>query len=132
MTDDASYWRAPPGVRRAYVNGRYGQLHYRIAKPASPSSVALLCIHASPSSGRMYAALLSKLGRDRIAIAPDTPGFGESDAPASPPEIADYAGQMGEFLDALAIREVDVLGHTCGWAQRAQYEEKLQGNRVTQ
>ncbi|MCH8182920.1 MAG: alpha/beta hydrolase [Proteobacteria bacterium] len=114
MTDDAAYWRAPPGVRRAYVDGRFGQLHYRIARPESPSAAPLLCVHSSPNSGRMYAALLSRIGRDRIALAPDTPGFGESDAPSTPPGIADYAAQMGEFLDALAIPEADVMGYHTG------------------
>lgn len=114
MTDDAAYWRAPAGVRRAYVDGRFGQLHYRIARPNSPSAVPLLCVHSSPSSGRMYAALLAKMGRDRIALAPDTPGFGESDPPPTPPEIADYAAQMGEFLDALAIPEADIMGYHTG------------------
>lgn len=114
MTDDADYWRAPPGVRRAYVDGRFGQLHYRIARPESPSATPLLCVHSSPNSGRMYAALLARMGRDRIALAPDTPGFGESDAPPTPPEIADYAAQMGEFLDALAIPEADVMGYHTG------------------
>ena len=114
MTDDAAYWRAPAGVRRAYVDGRFGQLHYRIARPKLPSAVPLLCVHSSPSSGRMYAALLAKMGRDRVALAPDTPGFGESDPPPTPPEIADYAAQMGEFLDALAIPEADIMGYHTG------------------
>ncbi len=114
MTHDANFWRAPEGVRRHYIDGRFGQLHYRVARPDNPSNTPLLCIHSSPSSSRIYAALLGLMGRDRIAIAPDTPGFGESDAPAAPPEIADYAAQMGELIEALELGTVDLVGYHTG------------------
>ena len=55
-----------------------------------------------------------KWGRDRIALAPDTAGFGDSDMPPEPPEIADHAAAMGEVLDALEIDEVDLMGYHTG------------------
>lgn len=109
-----SYWRTPEGVSRRFVDGRFGQIHYRIARPSRPHRVPLMCFHLSPSSGRIYARLLAAMARDRIAIAPDTPGFGESDAPPEPPEIADYAAAMGEVLDTLEIGAVDLLGYHTG------------------
>ena len=108
------YWRTPEGVSRRFVDGRFGQIHYRIARPSRPQRVPLMCFHLSPSSGRIYARLLAAMARDRIAIAPDTPGFGESDAPPEPPEIADYAAAMGEVLDTLEIGAVDLLGYHTG------------------
>ena len=62
----------------------------------------------------MWEALLAELGQDRLALAPDTPGFGDSVAPPTPPEIADYAATMGEFLDGLGVSEVDVVGYHTG------------------
>ncbi len=107
-------WRTPEGVTRGFLDCRFGQLHYRIAQPSRPARVPLMCFHLSPSSGRIYGRLLAAMARDRIAIAPDTPGFGESDAPQEPPEIADYAAVMGEALDALEIGTVDLMGYHTG------------------
>ncbi len=112
--DDMAFWRRPAGVGRAYLDGRFGQLHYRSAGPRTGTAVPVLFIHASPASGRMWEAVLAELGRDRLALAPDTPGFGDSDAPPAPPEIADYAAAMGDFLDALGVKQVDVVGYHTG------------------
>ena len=68
----------------------------------------------SPNSGRVYALWLAEMAKDRIAVAPDTPGFGESDAPQNPPEIADYAAAMGELIDHLGFDQVDVMGYHTG------------------
>lgn len=104
-------------VRRAYADGRFGQIHYRIAVPAGGQGAAqrppLLCFHMSPNSGRIFQKFIGAMGVDRIAVAPDTPGFGESDPPAAKPGIADYAGAMVDFLDQMRFRKVDLLGlHT--------------------
>ncbi len=109
------FWRTPPGVRRAYADGRFGQIHYRIAEPSQASDkTPLVCFHLSPNSGRVYALWLAEMAKDRIAVAPDTPGFGESDPPPSPPEIADYATAMGELIDQLGFDQVDVMGYHTG------------------
>lgn len=114
MTDDMRFWRRPPTVRRDYFDGRFGQVHVRIARPAAPGKVPLLFIHSSPSSGRMWQALLAAMGQDRIALAADTPGFGDSDAPAAPPEIADYAAHAADVLDHFGITQADVMGYHTG------------------
>ena len=115
--DAALYWRKPDNVKRAYVDGRYGQMHYRIAVPANGAVAAhppIIFFHQSPSSGRPFEGLVSEMGRDRIAIAVDTPGFGDSDAPPAPPTIADYAAAVASFLDALKLDEVDGFGDHTG------------------
>lgn len=102
-------------VTRAYGVHAHGQMHYRIARPDTATQTPLMCLHMSPSSGRIYHQLLRDMGRDRIAIAPDTPGFGESDPPAKPPEIADYARANFALLDQLGIEgPVDVMGYHTG------------------
>ena len=117
INDAAPYWRKPDNVKRAYVDGRYGQMHYRIAVPPQADTAKhppIIFFHQSPSSGRPFEGLVSKMGRDRIAIAVDTPGFGDSDAPPAPPTISDYAAAMSSFLDALNIGEVDIFGDHTG------------------
>lgn len=102
-------------VTRAYGVHAHGQMHYRIARPDTATQTPLMCLHMSPSSGRIYDKLLRDMGRDRIAIAPDTPGFGESDPPASPPEIADFARANFGLLDQLGVAgPVDVMGYHTG------------------
>jgi pimeloyl-ACP methyl ester carboxylesterase len=102
-------------VRRDYLDGRFGQIHYRIARPAlDGGKPPLLCFHMSPNSGRIYETFLGAIGTDRIAVAPDTPGLGDSDPPADAPGIEDYAGAMGDVMDALKLRQVDVMGYHTG------------------
>lgn len=102
-------------VIRDYVDGRFGQVHLRIARPAGATSkVTLLCFHMSPNSSRVYAGFLAAMGVDRVAVAPDTPGFGESDPPAQPPSIEDYAAAMGDVIDALGLGTVDLMGYHTG------------------
>lgn len=108
-------WRAPSTVRRGYADYRYGQLHYRIAKPASPSERRpLFLFHQTGSSGRCYEGLIAELGRDRVAIVADTPAFGNSDALPHPPSIADFAAAMGELIDYFGFRDIDVMGDHTG------------------
>ncbi len=113
--ETALYWTPPAGVRRGYVDGRYGQQHYRIAQPvAATGRVPLVLFHQSPSSGRVFEGLLAILGKGRLVVAPDTPGFGDSDPPPGPPAIADYAAAMGDFLDAMGLGQVDLFGDHTG------------------
>ncbi len=101
-------------VLRSYVDGRYGQLHVRSAGRAPQARRPLLCFHLSPVSGVIYERWLAEMGRDRLALAPDTPGYGMSDPPPSVPTIADYAAAMGDLADALALGEFDVMGYHTG------------------
>ena len=54
------------------------------------------------------------MGRDRSVYAPDMPGSGESDPPASRPGVAEYAAALGDFLDTMRFRQIDVLGYQSG------------------
>lgn len=104
-------------VRRSYFDCRYGQLHVRTAFPSSggfDEHTTLVCFHPSPLSSRSYARFLPHIALDRSVYAPDTPGFGESDSPPSKPSIADYASAMGDFLDQMRFRQVDLLGYHTG------------------
>ncbi len=115
MSDAAIGDTAAASVRRRYVDGRSGQLHLRVAgPPADATRRPLLCFHLSPVSSAIYQRFLGEMGRDRLAVAPDTPGYGASDAPREPPEIADYAAAMGEVMDSLGIVEADCLGFHTG------------------
>lgn len=74
----------------------------------------LLCLHSSPNSGRIYERFLAAIGKDRVAVAADTPGFGDSDPPPSAPEISDYAAAMSDLISRLKWKSVDVMGYHTG------------------
>jgi pimeloyl-ACP methyl ester carboxylesterase len=104
-------------VRRGYFECRYGQLHVHNSIPPGggfEEATPLLCLHDWPGTGRVFARFLALAGLDRSAYAPDLPGFGESDPPAPVPAIADYAAAIGDFLDSMHLRRVDVLGQRAG------------------
>ena len=102
-------------VQRSYVDGRFGQLHVYQAGPEDDSGQPpLLCFHMSPFAAVIYENFLAEMGRDRRAIAVDTPGFGNSDPPPQPPLIPDYAAAMGDVMDALELETVDVMGFHTG------------------
>ena len=104
-------------VRRGYFECRHGQLHVHNSIPPGggfEEATPLLCLHDWPGSGRVFARFLVLAGRDRSAYAPDLPGFGESDPPGPVPAIADYAAAIGDFLESMQLRQVDVLGQRAG------------------
>lgn len=107
-------WRSPPGVRRAYADYRHGQLHYRMAKPERPVHVPLMLFHQTGSSSRCYENFIAEMGKDRIALAVDTPAFGASDPLPEAPTIADFAGVMAGLADQLGFHEFDVIGDHTG------------------
>jgi len=108
---------SPPRVRRGYFECRYGQLHVHNAIPSGggfEEGTPLLCLHSSPHSGRAFARFLAITGAGRSVFAPDLPGFGDSDPPPSGAGVAEHAAAIGDFLDTMRLRQIDVLGHRFG------------------
>jgi len=110
-------------IERRYVDCRYGQIHAHIARPLDPAKQTqnpILCFHPSPASGWYYRDLIADLGKDRIAIAIDTPGYGESDRPPAVPEMSGYSGAMADALASLGFgsgknyAKIDLLGYHTG------------------
>ena len=105
---------------RDYVDGRFGQIHYHRAWPGADAEgkTPLAFFHQNHKSAFEYDYLLREMGRDREALAFDTPGYGYSDPPPGVPTMADFAGAMADALDSLGFGAggkgpVDVFGlHT--------------------
>jgi pimeloyl-ACP methyl ester carboxylesterase len=68
----------------------------------------------------MFSELLPVLGADRVVLAPDTPGYGESDGPPSPVTIGDYADALHDVLGELK-EPVDLVGYHTGALIAAEY-----------
>jgi pimeloyl-ACP methyl ester carboxylesterase len=111
------YAAAEPRVRRGYFECRYGQLHVHNAIPPGggfEEGTALLCLHPAAMSGRVFQRFLPLMGRDRSVYAPDLPGCGESDGPAARASVTEHAAAIGDFLDSMRFRQIDVLGYHAG------------------
>lgn len=80
------------------VDGRF--VHYRRAGSGPP----LLMVHQSPRSSAEYVPLMQQWGERFTCIAPDTPGFGQSDPlPAADATIDDFGEALVRLLDALGL-----------------------------
>lgn len=104
-------------VRRSYADSRYGQIHAWTAYPSGggfDERTPIVCLHHAGGSGRLFAPVLRDLGHDRSVYALDLPGHGASDAPSPRAGVADLAAAIGDFLDSLRLRAVDVLGFQLG------------------
>lgn len=102
-------------IIRSYAQGHWGQVHLRsCGATVEGGPPPLLCIHSTPSSGAMWDAILPRLGRDRLVVAPDTPGYGMSDPPPAPVTIRDYAEALAALCDDLGLERFDVAGFHTG------------------
>jgi pimeloyl-ACP methyl ester carboxylesterase len=109
--------RTSPAARaiyRRFVDTPDGQVHVRMTRPRAQRRPPLVCFHFSPVHGGQYEALMPELGDDRMVLALDTPGYGESFKPRRRPEVADLAASAVRTIEALGLAQVDVLGDHTG------------------
>lgn len=100
-------------IRRYYVDGLYGQVGVS-AIGSRHGRTPLVLFHATALSSDLFREFMQEMGRDRLVIGLDTPGYGRSDPPPNPVSIADYARSHAAVLDALGIGEADMLGYHTG------------------
>ncbi|MFL1529141.1 alpha/beta fold hydrolase [Pseudomonas sp. O230] len=72
----------------------------------------VLLLHGVPSSSRMYDGLMRQLGNHFHLIAPDYPGFGNSDAPAPDQFVYTFdhlATLIEHFTDAVGLKKYSLF-----------------------
>lgn len=95
------------GVDEHTIEVAGASVFYRRA-PAQASEV--LYLHSVPTSSDDWTALLDLTG----GLAPDLPGFGRTDKPGHLDyALGAYPAFVADFLDALDVDEVALVGH--GW-----------------
>jgi pimeloyl-ACP methyl ester carboxylesterase len=77
------------------------------------SKPAVLLLHGSPSSAHMFRDVVPELSQAAYVIAPDLPGFGESDVLPSPSFPA-FGQAISELLDRLSIGSRFIYLHDYG------------------
>jgi pimeloyl-ACP methyl ester carboxylesterase len=95
------------------------RLHWREA--GAQDAPALVLLHPSPRSSAMYETWLPRLAALGFrALAPDTPGYGHSDALAAPVQhLDDYLPVLRAWLGATGIDEPPVVYGSATGAQVA-------------
>lgn len=97
-------------ITRHFVNVGNRRVHYRKAGSGPP----LLMVHQSPRSSAEYEPLMTKWAQHFTCIAPDTPGFGQSDPLPGEPDISDFSVALMEFLDAVGLQKTAAYGFHSG------------------
>ncbi|WP_447761320.1 alpha/beta fold hydrolase [Sphingopyxis panaciterrae] len=113
-------WAAPPASSHSITTYHKVQIDgvgvfYREAGPKDAPTVVLL--HGFPTSSRQYDALIPLLATRYHIIAPDYPGFGQSDAP-DPSDFSytfdHLAKVMDDLLTQLNIERYSLYIHDYG------------------
>lgn len=99
---------ASPVTRHAVdIGGRV--VHYRRAGKGFP----VLLLHQSPRSSADMVEVMSRWSRNFLCIAPDTPGFGDSEALSGPVGLSRLADEIAALVQALGLERVGLYGvHT--------------------
>lgn len=100
-------------IRKAYVDGPFGQIHLR-GNAVVPGSRPLVCLHATAYSSQTFLPLLAAYDGIRTVIAIDAPGYGGSDAPSESIDLAGYARAIGAAIGECCDGPVDLLGYHTG------------------
>ena len=123
---DKSY---PTLHKTVQVNGV--EIFYREA--GNPNKPTILLLHGYPTSSHMFRNLISDLSADYHLLAPDYPGYGQSEQP--PMAEFDYtfdnlANIVEGFLDALEVNQYSIYlmdyGAPIGYRIAHKYPEKVQ------
>jgi pimeloyl-ACP methyl ester carboxylesterase len=93
-----------------------GRMHYLEAGDGP----AVVLLHGWPGHSFDYRRVLPRASRAARCIAPDFPGFGESDIPRGDPMQAasedSFAGDIVDLLDVVGVDEAIIVGHDIGSA----------------
>lgn len=92
-----------------------GDLNVLYDTAGEGSSPVLLLVHGWASSSRMWHEVMEALAPDFHSIAPDLPGFGESEKPpAGWYALPNFLQFVQEFCDSIQISRAHTVGHSMG------------------
>ena len=74
----------------------------------------VLMLHGWGCNGGHWQPLIDALKGDHLVIAPDIPGFGESEEPPADWGTKDFAAFFGHFMKALKLEKPVLIGHSNG------------------
>ena len=93
----------------------------RVAYRDDGAGEVLLLIHGIGGSSNSWSGVIPLLAKKYRVIAPDLLGHGESDKPRGDYSVGAFAVLLRDFLDALDIPQVTVIGHSLGGGIAMQF-----------
>ncbi|MCP8687677.1 alpha/beta fold hydrolase [Marinobacterium sedimentorum] len=112
-------------LQQVTVNGR------RLAYREAGSGPVLLLLHGISSGSGSWVQQLESLSAQYRVIAWDAPGYGGSDALATDtPTAMDYAAALLALVDALALAQPLLVGHSLGALQASAFAG-MHGDRLS-
>lgn len=102
-------------IKKYYADVPSGQTHYRRTGEGNP----LVLLHASPMSSQLMEPLMQHLAVSADVIAPDTPGYGQSDPLLAKTlqetdDLSPYVEWLKAFLDSLGLQKIALYGTATG------------------
>jgi pimeloyl-ACP methyl ester carboxylesterase len=114
-----------PLLQHDYATVRGVRIHYVTAGAGHP----VLLLHGFPQFWHCWRLLIPVLSQRFRVIAPDLKGYGDSDKPRGPYDIAALSEEWGEFMNALDVDRFDLVGHDWGgviaWKMAVDYPGRI-------
>lgn len=99
---------------RDYIDGRWGQIHVRVAGDVKDGRPTVLLLHKMVWSSVQFAKAQPELAKRGVrSIAIDLPGYGLSDGPSTAPSAEDYAEALLPVIDRFGDKST-LLGSDTG------------------
>jgi pimeloyl-ACP methyl ester carboxylesterase/membrane protein DedA with SNARE-associated domain len=108
------YLRAVDGERTLDQRVRMAYRRYVPEEPAEAEAPVILFLHGSPGNSRSVRRVSRYLSDNYRVLAPDLPGFGESNLRIPDYSILAHANYTLQFLDSLGVAEVHAVGFSLG------------------
>lgn len=98
-------------LRLAACGGQ--EIHYRVSLGPDPGGIPVVLLHGMVSS--LYLVPLAEWLAPQVRVyVPDLPGFGQSWHPEKPFDVEEHAAVVAEWLDALGLKRVYLVGNSLG------------------
>lgn len=101
--------------------------HYRIAGPAGGDGMPLVLVHGLGVSGAYWGRVQPLLAARRPIYAVDLPGFGRTTHPRAVLDIAGQARALRDWLSAIGLPRVYLMGHSAGGQVAAAFADAYPG-----
>lgn len=107
---------ALPGATRITVAVEGVRFSVQRAAPGrARQTTPVLLLHGVPQTSLMWRDLLPELAHERVVLAPDLKGLGDSEV-AGPYDLPTLVGELGALVLHEAAGPIDVVGHDWGGA----------------
>jgi pimeloyl-ACP methyl ester carboxylesterase len=123
----------PASITQHDIEANGLRLHYLQAgngSHATDDATPVLLLHGYAETSHMWQPLMAQLGEQHVVIAPDLPGAGNSEIPASGYDKKTLAQDIHAMVQALGYRKVKLVGHDIGlmvaYAYAAQYPDEVE------